>query len=64
MWDEHGDTPHHFWLDLGESSGMTAGMNRLGQWQVRSLAAVRPDLWEAFQRGEWPTHTPGFEVRI
>jgi hypothetical protein len=57
---------HSFYVDRGNSSGMKRWMNKSINeelpFEVKSLAVERPDFWAAFQRGEWPPHTPGFEI--
>lgn len=60
---------HHFWTDCGMSGGM-----KRAERQIRTgsacgvgvnmfhLRTVAPGYWAAFERGEWPPHTPGFEL--
>jgi hypothetical protein len=62
FWQE-GDE-HWFLLDLGLSSGMKDAVMRSRQRLpiYRCLSDYAPECWEAFERGEWPPHTKGFEV--
>lgn len=57
---------HLFFVDLGESSGMGKAGSRCRYERipchVRRLMDYNPGCWAAFQRGEWPPHTAGFEV--
>lgn len=61
-----GGEQHFVFTDLGESSGMCAAMDRCDEKTIPylelSLADYAPDCWAAFQRSEWPPHTPGFEI--
>lgn len=65
VWDDNGD-PHVFYDDIGISSGMRLARHKCEMAGIvahhRSLEDFRPDMWAAFQRGEWPIHTPGFEI--
>ncbi len=64
VWGE--DAPHRFFMDLGFSHGMEladarcagAGISRMPFW----LRTYAPECWAAFERGEWPPHTKGFEL--
>lgn len=61
------DIPHIFFTDLGLSSGMMTahkvctanGITPL----LETLRDFHPESWEAFSRGDWPPHTPGFELK-
>lgn len=63
------DVPHWFFLDLGTSRGMAAAIERCQDarapipHETLCLSAYAPDCWAAFERGEWPPHTAGFELR-
>lgn len=65
-WFWQPDIPHWFCTDLGISDGMYRAAERCGLSvsQIRSieLSVYAPSAWAAFERGEWPPHTPGFEV--
>ncbi len=60
-WDFEDTGPHMRFMDLGESSGMKAAKVRVPCHDYR-LAEYHPESWAAFQRGEWPPHTKGFEL--
>lgn len=55
---------HAFFTDLGTSGGMTQALARClrEDLQLREvkLKTYSPQCWDAFERGEWPPHTPGF----
>jgi hypothetical protein len=57
---------HVFFVDRGWSNGMKDARDRCANRMLPILTMLlkdyRPDCWEAFQRGEWPPHTPGFEL--
>jgi hypothetical protein len=57
-------SPHWFFEDLGISYGMRLAAARCDREHIdilhRELSEYAPACWEAFQRGEWPPHTPGF----
>ena len=65
------DNWHHWFADdlgaLDKSTGTKAayeefiGSGRRYGYTFR-LQHSAPEMWEAFCRGEWPPHTPGFEV--
>lgn len=61
------DVRHYFFLDLGESRGMALARKRCAHDGIPAsdlcLEEYDPACWAAFQRGEWPPHTPGFEVK-
>jgi hypothetical protein len=65
-WAWSTDAVHLSFVDLGVSSGMARARARcMGEGIVhseRSLREYHPAIWAAFERGEWPPHTPGFEV--
>lgn len=50
-----------FYMDLGESSGMTRAREL---WDGMNMATddreLPPEMWAAFNRGETPGATPGF----
>jgi hypothetical protein len=59
--------PHWFFVDRGTSGGMVAAYEKclvlgIGVRRGVLLADVHRACAEAFVRGEWPPHTPGFEV--
>jgi len=59
------DVAHVFFIDLGMSRGMNLALLRCRNrtaWSTNSLNHFYPDHWTAFQRGEWPPHTRGFEI--
>lgn len=64
VWDP--DVTHMFFTDLGMSRGMVEACNRCGELCIlcisTTLRVYRPSCFEAFERGEWPPHTPGFEI--
>lgn len=67
VWSD-ASAPHWFFTDLGMSRGMGFAEARClkeGHGMRRGLKLAEIDLncWEAFERGEWPPHTPGFEVK-
>lgn len=57
---------HLFFADLGMSEGMLAAEKRCRVLALRAeallLAEYAPECWTAFERGEWPPHTKGFEI--
>lgn len=59
-------SPHWFFVDLGISSGMKFAQERCDHDVIRSeikrLEDYAPECWAAFQRGEFPPHTRGFEI--
>lgn len=52
-----------FFDDLGMSPGMVASRARHGG-RLLALATYAPDCWRAFVAGDWPPHTPGFELAV
>lgn len=64
MWDK--DVPHWFFDDFGFSKGMSASHKRCADsgipYEVYYLAHVDPECKAAFDRGEWPPHTEGFQL--
>lgn len=54
--------PHHFFVDLGESSGMRAARDRCQALGLPFVDGCRlPAEQLAMHReGRWPPHTPGF----
>ncbi len=65
-WVWSADVPHWLFIDRGMSGGMKLARDRCEREHIYTrtwfLEAYEPACWEAFQRGEWPPHTPGFEV--
>lgn len=65
-WVWQPDVPHWFFTDLGTSRGMGLAHMRCNKERIavryETLEDYAPECWAAFQRGEWPSHTPGFEV--
>jgi hypothetical protein len=65
-WAWQPGVPHWFAIDLGESGGMGLARERCDELGIEHdwlrLETVAPDMWAAFQRGEYPPHTKGFEV--
>lgn len=65
VWDPRDE--HWFFLDLGLSFGMQKAWERIGPYgnmrKQLSLATYNPEAWEKFEAGEWPPHTPGFELK-
>jgi len=59
-------TDHWFFLDLGVSKGMALAADRCTrerfEHRFEDLSVYAPDHWAAFERGEWPPPTPGFEL--
>lgn len=64
VWDPR--VPHWFFVDFGMSHGMQLARERCEEsvipWKERKLETYSPESWAAFGRGEWPPHTPGFEL--
>jgi hypothetical protein len=62
FWDP--EVPHFFFIELGLSSGMIAAKGRCLELQIPISEGhqLPPEYWEAFQKGEQPPHTPGFEI--
>ena len=64
------DVPHWLFLDLGMSGGMTAAIKRCEgsepkiPLQCLHLSTYHLESWAAFERGEWPPRTAGFEIAI
>lgn len=60
-----GHDPHVFYTDNGISTGMRLGKEKLKKDNIdfieRSLKD-RPDCWFAYENGEWPPHTEGFQL--
>ena len=65
VWDP--TVTHVFFEDLGVSGGMRAArqrcMRELVPYTSVLLANYSPECWAAFQRGEWPPHTLGFQLQ-
>lgn len=61
-----GGEPHLMFIDLGVSRGMGLAQTRCVERSIPCkplfLSEYSPASWSAFERGEWPPHTPGFEV--
>lgn len=59
-------TLHAFFTDRGWSRGMESAHGRCADKHFAMLTVrlehYSPDCWAAYQRGEWPPHTPGFEL--
>lgn len=59
-------TLHAFFTDRGWSSGMNKARERLAERAMPmvtvSLADYSPECFAAYERGEWPPHTLGFEI--
>ena len=65
VWDKA--NPHWFFTDRGTSRGMTFAEERclrdgIGMRRDVRLIDINVPCWEAWQRGEWPPHTPVFEL--
>jgi hypothetical protein len=66
VWDPA--IPHIRFMDLGESYGMKLAKERCDFALPKipcgdaRLSDFCPESWAAFQRGEWPPHTDGFEL--
>lgn len=58
------DVPHHFFIDLGTSTGMKLGRERCVELGIEVVDDCRlpPRHMQAFYAGELPPHTPGFEL--
>lgn len=58
--------PHYFFVDLGESSGMTAARVRCISLGLPVLENCRlpARYFELHQDGHWPPHTPGFGPEV
>jgi hypothetical protein len=62
-WDP--SVPHMFFTDLGISFGMAEANRRCGEnipVCFTTLQTYSLTCFSAFERGEWPPHTPGFEL--
>jgi hypothetical protein len=59
--------PHWFFEDIGSSVGMGHAAARCLRddiaYEMKLLGMYAPECWESFERGEFPPHTPGFEMR-
>lgn len=58
---------HVFFTDRGTSGGMQLAQERCRREILPVLTMLlreyRPDCWKAFERGDWPPHTKGFELK-
>lgn len=66
-WAWQPNVPHHFFDDHDFSNGMALALERCERDAIpHKLVFLAHDyprfLWDAYQRGEWPPHTAGFEV--
>lgn len=65
-WFWERQNPHWFFTDFGYSDGMALALERCEREKIpvfrSTLERSYPDMWAAFQRGEWPPHTKGFEM--
>lgn len=63
VWDS--SAPHYVFDDLGMSNGMQRALERCKardiEHQKLQLAAFAIE-WAGFMAGNWPPHTPGFEL--
>lgn len=57
---------HTFFRDLGESRGMRLAQERCSHvgiaYETLLLSEYAPECWAAYERGEWPPHTPAFRL--
>lgn len=61
------DVPHLFFTDLDFSGDMRKAEARCKRegipQQELQLVDYSLECWKAFERGDWPPHTPGFEIK-
>ena len=66
VWVWSGEAVHVRFMDLGESTGMRLAKQHCDDLSIPcrdvTLAIYAPECWAAFERGEWPPHTKGFEL--
>jgi len=65
-WAWSRDVPHWFFMDRGGSRGMKLAMGRCFSEGIAAstvlLQRYCPECFAAYDRGEWPPHTPAFKV--
>lgn len=61
LWSAHADF-RAFYVDLGMSPGMHRALQALGDSDAWKYRRLLPRMFDAFERGEYPKHTRGFEA--